>query len=202
MRKTFKATIGLLAAAVVSAGAAHAVEPGDTAPDFKLTSVKGEEVSLADQKGKVVVLEWLNHDCPYVKKHYGSGNMQKLQETYTGKGVVWLTIQSGQEGRENFPAAEVLAERSEKAGSKATAVLRDPGGTVGKAYGAKTTPHMYVIDKEGKIAYMGGIDDKPDTKPESIPGAKNYVVAAVDAVLAGEEVETKKAAPYGCSVKY
>ncbi|MCU0797017.1 MAG: redoxin domain-containing protein [Akkermansiaceae bacterium] len=195
-----KSLMGCLAAGFVALSSALAVEPGDTAPAFTLTSVKGESVSLADYAGKIVVLEWTNHDCPFVKKFYSGGDMQKLQETYTGKGVVWLTIQTGQEGK--FPTAEKLAELTEKAGGKATAVLRDVGGAVGKSYDAKTTPHMFVIGKDGKVAYAGGIDDKKDTNPESIPGAKNFVVAALDALLAGKAVEVTKAEPYGCGVKY
>jgi peroxiredoxin len=195
-----KSVIGIFAAGFVSMAAAFAVEPGAEAPAFTLTSVKGEEVSLADYAGKIVVLEWTNHDCPFVKKFYGGGAMQKLQETYTGKGVVWLTIQTGQEGK--FPTAEALNDLTEKAGGKATAVLRDVGGAVGKSYDAKTTPHMFVIGKDGKVAYAGGIDDKKDTNAESIPGAKNYVVAALDALLAGKPVEVTKAEPYGCGVKY
>ena len=196
----FRSVIGFVAAGMFAIGSALAAEPGEAAPGFTLTSVKGEQVSLADHAGKIVVLEWTNHDCPFVKKFYSGGEMQKLQETYTGKGVVWLTIQTGQEGK--FPTAEQLAELSDKAGSKATAVLRDVGGAVGKSYDAKTTPHMYVIGKDGKIAYAGGIDDKKDTKPESIPGAKNFVVAALDALLEGKAVEVTKAEPYGCGVKY
>lgn len=192
----------LAAAAAMSVSSVFAVEPGDEAPGFSLSSVEGEKVSLSDYAGKLVVLEWVNFDCPFVKKHYESGNIPGLQEKYTDKDVVWLMIQSGQDGADNFPDAGKLAETADKMDADATAILRDPGGEVGKSYGAKTTPHMYVITKDGKIAYAGGIDDKPDTKKESIEGATNYVSAALDALLAGNEVETKKAAPYGCGVKY
>ncbi|GAA5483833.1 thioredoxin family protein [Haloferula sargassicola] len=197
-----KASLAVLAAAALSAGSAFALEPGDQAPGFTLTSVDGKKVSLSDYEGKTVVLEWVNFGCPFVQKHYQSGNMPELQEKYRDQGVVWLSIESGQEGADNFPSAEKLAEQAGEAKNRANAILRDPGGEVGKNYGAKTTPHMFVITKEGKIAYEGGIDDKPDTKQESIESATNYVSAALDSLMAGKEVETKKAAPYGCGVKY
>ncbi len=197
-----KSSFAILTAAAVSVSSVFAVEPGDEAPGFSLSSVEGEKVSLSDYAGKLVVLEWVNFDCPFVKKHYESGNIPGLQEKYTDKDVVWLMIQSGQEGADNFPDAATLAKTADKMDADATAILRDPGGEVGKSYGAKTTPHMYVITKDGEIAYAGGIDDKPDTKKESIESATNYVSAALDALLAGKEVETKKAAPYGCGVKY
>ena len=197
-----KSTFGILAAAVLTSTSAFAIEPGEVAPAFTLKNLEGKEVSLSDYAGKTVVLEWINFDCPFVQKHYQSGNMPGLQEKYTGKEVVWLSIQSGQEGNDNFPVADVLEDKAESAGSKATAILRDPGGEVGKAYGAKTTPHMFVINEDGKIAYAGGIDDKGDTKVESISTATNYVSAALDSLAGGKEVEVMKAAPYGCGVKY
>jgi len=191
-----------MAAAVVGMATASAIEPGDEAPGFTLKNTKGEEVSLSDYEGKLVVLEWFNYDCPFVKKHYHSGNLPKLQETYTGKDVVWLSINSSAEGKQGHLPASEMAARCAKEGNKASAVLLDPSGKVGKSYGAKTTPHLYVITTEGKIAYMGGIDDKKDANPESIAGATNYVAAALDSLLAGEEVEVKQAQPYGCGVKY
>ncbi|MGE9271056.1 MAG: thioredoxin family protein [Verrucomicrobiales bacterium] len=189
--------IGALTIATVSA-----VEPGDEAPAFTLTSTSGEEVSLSDYEGKLVVLEWLNYECPFVKKHYGSGNMPALQEKYTGKDVIWFSINSSAEGKQGYLPPEKLGERSEKEGNKATAVLLDSSGSVGKSYGAKTTPHMFVIGKDGKVAYAGAIDDKKDTKVSSLDEATNYVAEALDALMEGKEVETKKAAPYGCGVKY
>ncbi|MBB5351421.1 peroxiredoxin [Haloferula luteola] len=189
-----------LAAAALSVASALALEPGEKAPSFTLESASGKQVSLEDYAGKTVVLEWVNFDCPFVKKHYSSGNMPSLQEKYTTEGVVWLTVQSGPEGK--LPSASQLEEKAEAAGNKATAVLRDPAGVVGKSYGAETTPHLFVINDEGEIAYMGGIDDKPDLKKESLETATNYVAAALDSLAEEEEVAVKKAAPYGCGVKY
>ncbi|BCX46440.1 thioredoxin family protein [Haloferula helveola] len=197
-----KSTMTWMAAAIVACGVANAVEPGDTAPGFTLPSVKGEEVSLSDYKGKVVVLEWINFGCPFVKKHYGSGNMPMLQEKYSDDEVVWISVNSSAEGKGGYMPAEKLGERAEKEGSKADQIVLDTDGKVGKAYGAKTTPHMFVIGKDGKLAFGGGIDNKPSTKAADVEGATNFVVAAVDALLAGKPVETAKAPPYGCGVKY
>lgn len=192
--------IGFIGALTIAT--ASAIEPGDEAPAFTLKSTKGEDVSLADHKGKLVVLEWINYDCPFVKRHYKSGNMPGLQEKYTSKDVVWLSINSSAEGKQGYLAAAKLGERSEKEGNEATAVLLDTSGSVGKSYGARTTPHMFVIGKDGKVAYAGGIDDKKRAKTSGADGATNYVAKALDALLAGKEVETPKAAPYGCGVKY
>jgi peroxiredoxin len=167
------------------------------APAFTVKNVKGEEVSLADHKGKVVVLEWLNHDCPYVKKHYGSGNLPKLQETYTAKDVVWISVNSNAGVN-----ASDLAARSTKEGSKASQVVLDPDGKVGKSYGALTTPQMVVIGKDGKVAYNGAIDSINSTDAADIEKADKHVVAALDAVLSGKTVELAKTKPYGCGVKY
>ncbi len=175
---------------------------GETAPVFTLTDSDGNTHSLSDFKGKTVVLEWINYDCPFVRKHYDSGNMQSLQKTYTEKGVVWLTICSSNEGKQGYFEGEALDKRIEKEGGNQTAYLLDTEGTVGKSYGAKTTPHMYVIDPDGLLVYMGGIDDKPSYKTSSLEGATNYVKAALEASMAGEEVEVKTSKPYGCSVKY
>jgi peroxiredoxin len=172
------------------------------APAFTLTDTNGTEHSLADFKGKVVVLEWFNHGCPFVKKHYDKGNMQALQKTYTDKDVVWLAIISSAEGKQGFDTPEGHNKTAKEKGTNATAILIDADGTVGKAYGAKTTPHMYVIDAEGQLVYQGAIDDKRSTSPDDIASSKNYVSAALDAVLAGEAVEVAKTTPYGCGVKY
>ncbi len=189
--------LGAVLGAIICSATAHAIEPGQAAPAFTVKNVKGEEVSLADQKGKVVVLEWLNHDCPYVKKHYASGNMPKLQEAYTAKGVVWISINSGA-----GVSASDLAARSAKEGSKASQVTVDPDGKVGKAYAAKTTPHMIVIGKDGKVAYNGAIDSINSTDAADVEKADNHVAAALDALLAGKTVEVAKTKPYGCGVKY
>jgi peroxiredoxin len=173
-----------------------------TAPDFSAKNTKGETVSLADFKGKIVVLEWTNHDCPFVKKHYQSGNLPKLQETYTAKGVVWLTVNSAAEGKQGYLEPSKFAERAAKEGNKASDILVDSDGKVGKAFGAKVTPHLFIISKDGKIAYDGAIDSKATTKPEDIETADKLFANALDAVLAGKEAPNAKNQPYGCGVKY
>lgn len=179
-----------------------AVDSGKPAPDFKLDAVSGKPVSLSDYKGKIVVLEWLNHGCPFVKKHYGSGNMQALQKKYVAQGVVWLSVISSAEGKQGHVTAEEGKNEKASHGSMATDVLLDPKGTVGQMYGAKTTPHMFVIAKDGTLAYQGAIDDKADTDQESVKSAKNYVAAALDSLMAGKKVEMASTKSYGCSVKY
>jgi peroxiredoxin len=188
--------------AATPANPAAASEIGKPAPDFSLTDTDGKTHALSSFKGKYVVLEWTNFDCPFVHKHYDSGNMQKLQETYTAKGVVWFRICSSAEGTQGCYSAKDVAERIAKEKSKATAYLADGSGEVGRLYGAKTTPHMFVVDTEGTLVYAGAIDDKPSTKTDDVKGAVNYVAAALDAGLAGKPVEVKTSIPYGCSVKY
>src|SRR5690554_2572867 len=175
---------------------------GEAAPDFTLVDSNGKMHSLSDYKGKFVVLEWINYECPFVKKHYNSGNMQALQKKYTEKGVVWLTICSSAEGKQGYFSPEEINERSQNHGANFTAYLIDESGKVGKTYGAKTTPHMYIINPEGSLIYAGGIDDTPSTDIADIETATNYVAAALDAAMNGEEVEVKVSKPYGCSVKY
>lgn len=193
-----KKTLLTLAMALCAFGMIKAAE----APAFTLTDTNGTEHSLADFKGKVVVLEWFNHGCPFVKKHYDKGNMQALQKTYTEKGVIWLSIVSSAEGKQGNNTAEGHNRTAKEKGTNATAILVDADGTVGKAYDAKTTPHMFVIDAEGQLVYQGAIDDKRSTNPADIASSKNYVSAALDAVLAGEGVDVAQTTPYGCSVKY
>ena len=175
---------------------------GQTAPAFTLTDTSGKKHSLSDFSGKTVVLEWVNHECPFVKKHYGSGNMQALQREATGKGVVWLSVNSSAPGKQGHLDAKLGAAAIAEKKSASTALLLDSEGTVGKLYGAKTTPHMYVIDAKGTLVYAGAIDDKPSTDPADVTGAKNYVRAALDEVLAGKPVTTATTQSYGCSVKY
>jgi len=195
--------VALAAPLVLTAPPAHpAALVGQPAPDFTLTDIHGQSHTLSALKGKTVVLEWINYDCPFVQKHYKSGNMPGLQKEYTAKGVVWLTINSSNKGKQgNFPPAEIEA-RSTKYGAAFSAYLIDEDGTVGRAYGAKTTPHMFVIDPKGTLLYDGGIDDKPSTDVADIATAKNFVRAALDETLAGKPVETTSSQPYGCSVKY
>ena len=179
-----------------------AAEPGEAAPEFTLTDSKGTSHKLSDFRGKFVVLEWLNHECPFVKKHYSGGNMQKLQQEYTAKGVVWFSIISsapGKQGHRTGPQAE--ADTKDK-NAAPTAVLLDPSGEVGKKYDAKTTPEMFVLDKEGKILYAGAIDSIKSTDSADIAKAENHVRQALNAALAGQPVPKPKTTPYGCSVKY
>jgi len=172
------------------------------APDFTLKDIDGKEYKLSSFKGKYVVLEWINFDCPFVKKHYSSGNMQTLQAEATKKGVIWLSICSSAPGKQgHFPIAD-LKKRMATEKAVPTAYLIDENGAVGKLYGAKTTPHMFVIDSIGKLRYAGAIDDMPSTKVDDIPKATNYVRAALDAVTSGRAVAVKSQTPYGCSVKF
>jgi len=182
--------------------ASAAVTAGDTAPDFKLPAASGPEVSLADFKGKYVVLEWVNPDCPFVKKHYEPGNMQKLQETYTAKGVTWLSIASSAPGLQGHYDAAAWRELTEEEKASPTEVLLDPSGTVGKLYGAQTTPHMFVINPEGKVIYAGAIDSTPSPRSADIAGSVNYVAKALDEAMSGGTVTTSATKAYGCSVKY
>jgi peroxiredoxin len=166
-------------------------------------SSTGKVVSLKDFSGKLVVLEWTNPGCPFVKKHYGSGNMQKLQKDYTAKGVIWLTISSSAKGKEGYLAAPAdAAAFIEKNHAAMTALLLDPQGKVGRAYGAKTTPAMVVLAKDGTIAYEGAMDDKPSTDQADIAGAHNYVAAALDELMADKPVSVPQTRSYGCSIKY
>src|SRR6266851_2619067 len=175
---------------------------GNNAPDFSLTDAKGQTHSLSQYKGKYVVLEWFNPECPFVKKHYGSGNMQKLQEEYTGKGVVWLTIDSNAPGSEGNMTPEQAEKVTTAWKTHQTALLLVPKGKAGRAYGAKNTPNMVVISPEGKIAYEGAIDSKATPNPADIPSSTNYVKVALDESLAGKPVTTANTRPYGCGIKY
>ncbi len=196
------ACAALAALALVAPEVQAAARVGEAAPAFSLADSNGKTHSLADYKGKTVVLEWTNHECPFVKKHYGPGNMQRQQADATAAGVVWLTINSsaaGKQGAVDGPAANaIMAEK----GHKSTAYLLDPTGVVGKAYGAKTTPHMYIIDGEGIVRYAGAIDSNPSGDPADIPGATQYVVQALAELGAGKPVSVANTQPYGCSVKY
>lgn len=192
----------LLALSCSSDKSDAAPAPGGTAPAFTAANSKGSQTSLSDFKGKYVVLEWFNDGCPYVKKHYNSSNMQGLQKEFTGKGVVWLTILSSAPGKQGHRTAEEInAMMAEKQGAP-TAILLDPEGKVGQLYGAKTTPHMFVIDPQGKVIYQGAIDSTSSSNPEDIPNSVNYVKKALNEAMAGRPVETAATAPYGCSVKY
>jgi peroxiredoxin len=182
--------------------AAHAITVGQPAPDFSLTDVNGKAVKLSDFKGKHVVLEWTNPGCPFVVKHYGSNNMQSLQKDATGKGVVWLSVNSTNTKHEDYLAPAKLNAKMGEWKAAPSHLLMDETGKVGQSYEAKTTPHMYVIDPKGTLVFAGGIDDKRSANQADVKTAKNFVRAALDETLAGKPVSVSTATPYGCSVKY
>ncbi len=183
--------------------AGWAIEIGSDAPDFSVKSSAGGEVKLSDFKGKVVVLEWLNHGCPFVKKHYSAKNMQGLQAEMTKGGAVWLSIISSAKGEQGHSSPDQAEADRKKHGSGATAILLDESGVVGRAYGAKTTPHMYVIDRKGKLVYQGAIDDQPSTDRESLAKVKvHFLQDAARAAIDGKAVSKAQTQAYGCSVKY
>ena len=182
--------------------AADSPPVGSTAPDFSVSDSKGKTHSVSQYKGKYVVLEWFNPECPFVKKHYGSGNMQKLQEEFTGKGVVWLSVDSSAPGKEGNLTAEEAEKKIAEWKAHSTALLLDPDAKAARAYSAKNTPHMFVINPEGKIIYEGAIDSKASPNPADIPTSTNYVRVALDEALAGKTVSNPTTRPYGCSVKY
>jgi peroxiredoxin len=193
-----------IVASLVTTGL-YAFDPppvGSAAPDFSLTDAKGKAHSLLQYKGKYVVLEWFNPECPFVKKHYGGGNMQKLQQEYTGKGVVWLTIDSNAPGTEGNLAPEQAEKVAKAWNTHQTALLLDPDGKAGRAYGSKNTPNMVIINPDGKIVYQGAIDSKATPNPADIPSSTNYVKAALDESMSGKPVSQSSTRPYGCSVKY
>jgi peroxiredoxin len=175
---------------------------GEAAPEFMATASNGKTVRLADFRGKYVVLEWHNNGCPYVGKHYNSGNMQKLQREWTGRGVVWLTILSSAPGKQGYVTANEENAYLAKVQAAPSAALLDPSGQIGHLYDAKTSPQMVVINPQGVVIYDGAIDNKPTTDLEDVPGATNYVSLALEQAIAGKQVETPTTRPYGCSVKY
>ena len=201
--KLLRRTLIATAAALFATGAAHAAATvGQPAPDFTLTDATGKPVRLSDFKGKHVVLEWTNPGCPFVRKHYDSGNMPATQKDAMGKGVVWLAINSTEKASRDYlePArlSAWLAERK----AVPTAVLMDEEGTVGKSYGARTTPHMYIVNPQGVLVYAGGIDSIPSARPADIEKATNYVKVGLAEALAGKPISAATTAPYGCSIKY
>jgi peroxiredoxin len=198
MRKTL-AVLALGFALVANAAAAQTAKP---APDFTATDIAGHAQALAAYKGKIVVLEWNNPDCPFVKKHYGSGNMQALQHAARAQGVVWLAVNSGASGKQGNMTADQAETVLKDRHAEVDAYILDPTGALGHLYGATSTPHMFVIDKDGNLAYSGAIDDKPTADPADVKGAKNYVKAALDALESGKQPEVRHIAAYGCGVKY
>lgn len=197
-----KQSLFALALLIAPVSAHAAIEIGQPAPDFIGTDTNGNEIKLSDYEGKNVVLEWTNHQCPYVMKHYDSQNMQNTQKEAVDEGAVWLTIVSSAEGKQGYTTAEEATAIMDEVGSNATARILDSSGAIGKVYNAKTTPHMFVINAEGNVVYAGAIDDNSSPRPETIEGANNYVLAALDSIAAGEEVDPAQTAPYGCSIKY
>jgi peroxiredoxin len=186
--------------ALQATAALAAPEVGKPAPDFSATDINGKPVKLSELRGKTVVLEWTNDECPYVVKHYGSGNMQALQRDATKDGVVWISLISSAKGEQGHVSPAQATELTKSRNAAPSTLVLDESGKIGRAYEARTTPHMFVINPEGRLVFMGGIDDKPTARTSA--GAKNYVRAALDAVKAGQPVGTPVARPYGCSIKY
>jgi peroxiredoxin len=198
-----KLTILLAAAVAVAASSALAAPvPGQPAPAFRGVDVNGKPVSLADFRGKTVVLEWNNPNCPFVQKHYTSGNMQALQQKNTGAGVVWLAINSTTESHSDYLAPAKLAAWFGEQKAAPTAIVMDPKGEIGRAYGAKVTPHMYVVDPKGTLVYAGAIDDKRSANPADVKTSTNHVAVALADVAAGKAVTTAATTAYGCTIKY
>src|SRR5947207_2887717 len=195
----------LIAVTAFAAGALYAADippVGSAAPDFSVPDTNGKAHALSQYKCKYVVLEWFNPECPFVKKHYGSGNMQKLQAEYTGKGIVWLTIDSNAAGTEGNLSPDEAQKIMTSWKTHQTALLLDPESKVAKLYGAKNTPNMVVINPEGKIVYEGAIDSKATPNPADIPASTNYVKAALDESLGGKAVSNAQTKPYGCHITY
>ncbi len=202
MKSLLLSAILFFSIAKINANEPQKAEIDNTAPNFTLVDSYGKTHNLADFKGKYVVLEWVNYGCPFVKKHYESKNMQSLQKEYTGKGVIWLSICSSADGKEGNYSNDEINKRSKEFGLASTAYLIDNNGVVGKMYGAKSTPHMFIVDPKGTLVYAGGIDDKTTPDQEDIKTAKNFIKVNLDAALEGKPVPIKTSKPYGCSVKY
>jgi peroxiredoxin len=200
-----KTKLLLIAITTLAAAALYAADVppvGSAAPDFSAPDANGKTQSLSEYKGKYVVLEWFNPECPFVKKHYGGGNMQKLQDEFTGKGVVWLTVDSNAPGTEGSITAEQAKKIMDSWKTKQTALVLDPESKIAKLYGAKNTPNMVIINPEGKIVYEGAIDSKASPNPADIPSSTNYVKAALDESLGGKAVSKAQTKPYGCHITY
>lgn len=202
MSTWFTRTLVAVSAAGLAAAASAAAVVGQPAPAFSAVDTAGRSVSLADFKGRTVVLEWVNPGCPFVQKHYGSANMQGTQADAVAKGVVWLAVNSTATDASDYKAPAEMAAWMQQHKARASATLMDSDGKVGRAYGARTTPHMYVIDPAGKLVYAGAIDSKPTARVADIAGATNYVKLALGETLAGKAVGTPATTAYGCSIKY
>jgi AhpC/TSA family len=195
-------SVAIAAGLAMVCASALALKPGEQAPDFKGIDSNGKVQTLAQYRGKYVVLEWANKGCPFEQKHYKSGNMERLQKEWTARGVVWLSVISSAPGQDGYvtPPEENEYLRTMKAAP--SAAILDPSGSIGRLYNAKTTPDMFVIDPQGRLVYEGAIDDQPTPDPASLKDAKNYVSAALEASMAGRPVEVAVTRSYGCSVKY
>ena len=203
MKIISRTAFAIVAAAFFSVSAmAAGVKTGKAAPDFTLKDPSGAEHSLSQYRGKYVVLEWVNFECPFVKKHYSNGDMQSLQRKYTAEGVVWLSICSSAPGKQGYLKPRNAAKKIEKNKFSATAYLLDEEGRVGRLFGAKTTPHMYVVDPSGAVAYQGAIDSIRSFDSSDIANAENYVAECLDAGISGKVIPASSTPPYGCSVKY
>ncbi|MBA3650311.1 MAG: thioredoxin family protein [Chthoniobacterales bacterium] len=200
--KTKLLLVALTALTTGALGAAEVPKVGTAAPNFSLPDSKGKTHSLGDFKGKYVVLEWFNPGCPFVQKHYTSDNMQALQQEFTGKDVVWLTIDSSAQGKQGHLSPEEANKQMADWKMKPTALLLDPDGKVGHEYAATNTPHMYIIDPGGNLIYSGAIDSKPTADPKDVKDATNYVKGALEEAMAGKPVSTPTSRAYGCSIKY
>jgi peroxiredoxin len=196
---------GAAAAGYVAAASTPAeanVQAGALAPDFMATDSRGAQHALATHRGKIVVLEWTNHECPYTVKHYATGSMQALQRAVTEASGIWLTVVSSRPGTQGHVHGLEADRLTDERAARPTAVLLDPKGDLGRLYSARTTPHMFVIDRNGMLAYMGAIDDQPSANRATVKGARNYVREALDALAQGRPVAMASTRPYGCSVKY
>ena len=194
--------IPLIITVLYACGSSAALRVGEPAPGFEGVDTGGNVHRLADYRGKTVVLEWTNHDCPYVRKHYGAGNMQAQQREAAAQGVVWLSIISSAPGKQGHVSPEEAGELTRKRKAAPLAVILDSEGRIGRAYHARTTPHMFIIDESGVLVYMGGMDSISTASPDDIPQATQYVRVALQELAAGKPVSTPVTRPYGCSVKY
>ena len=202
MSRKLVSSLTLLGALLCALAVAQAARVGEKAPDFTATDSNGKVHKLSAYAGKYVVLEWHNNGCPYTRKHYDSGNMQRLQRDWTQRGVIWLTVISSAPGKQGYVTAAQENDYLKKMNAAPTAALLDPTGQVGRLYSAKTTPQIVIIDPAGNLIYNGAIDDRPTSDPADISGAKNYASQALEEAMAGKAVTVATTRPYGCSVKY
>jgi hypothetical protein len=202
MAKRFLTSTTVVLAVLSALLAAWAARVGEPAPSFTATDSNGKVHKLSEYRGRFVVLEWSNRGCPYTQKHYNSGNMQRLQREWTGRGVIWLTVISSAPGKQGYVTASEENTYLKQVNAAPTAVLLDPMGALGHLYDAKTTPHIFIISAQGTLIYNGAIDDRPTTNAADVSGAKNYVSAALDEATSGKPVGNSTSRPYGCSVKY